>query len=86
MTPMTADEIANWLRARIAKEVGISVDKIQIDEPFVAFGIDSAGAVMIAADLEAHVRTKIHPGLLWDFPDVGSLARYVAEQVNTEAK
>ncbi|MDZ7342129.1 MAG: AMP-binding protein, partial [candidate division KSB1 bacterium] len=72
--------IESWLVAKIAENLELDPGEIDIHEPFVSFGLDSAQAVGLAGDLEEWLGRKLSPTLVWDYPTIESLATFLAEE------
>lgn len=76
---LAVSAIESWLVAKIAENLEIDPGEIDTHEPFVSFGLDSAQAVGLAGDLEEWLGRKLSPTLVWDYPTIEALARYLAE-------
>ena len=74
-------DLAGWLRERVARGRKVAPDDIDLDEPLTTYGLDSVDAVAIVADLEAWLGLELDAGLAWDFPTIRSLARHLAEEL-----
>ncbi|MDJ0726378.1 MAG: beta-ketoacyl synthase N-terminal-like domain-containing protein, partial [Prochloraceae cyanobacterium] len=106
-----ARTIEEWLVDRIAREIQINPEEIDIKEPFSSYGINSVKAVSIVGELETFLERTLtnavaHGGnhassynggnprnglaaqdraaslsatLLYDYPSIESLARYLTE-------
>jgi len=74
------EEIEAWLIARLSRRIGVSVSNIDVLTPFVNFGLDSAEAVSLSAELEAWLSRSLPATVAWDYPNIRSLARYLANE------
>jgi len=72
--------IEDWLVAQLADILGMPAEEIDIRQPFISFGMDSAQAVGLAGDLEEFLDRTLPPTLIWDYPSIESLARYLSEE------
>ncbi len=72
--------IATWLRHQLAETLNTSPDEIDIRQPFISFGLDSAQAVGLAGDLEDYLGRTLPPTLIWDYPTIEELARHLAQE------
>jgi amino acid adenylation domain-containing protein len=72
------DEIAGWLRTRIAGPLGIRADEVDTRRPFASFGIGSLQAVRLAAELEEWLLRQLSPTLVYDYPTIDDLANFLA--------
>ncbi len=74
----SAEEILNWLITWVAKEVKVDPAQIDVDEPFVNFGLTSRQAVLLSGDLEDWLGVELEPSLVWDFPTIAKLSAHLA--------
>jgi len=74
--------IERWLVANISKKTNMSPAQIDLREPLAAYGLDSMAVVNLSGELEAWLGRKLSPTLVYDYPTVESLARFLAG--NTE--
>ncbi len=79
------EKIESWLVANLAETLGLEPDEIDIHEPFINFGLDSAQAVGLAGDLEEWMERTFPPTLVWDYPTIEALARYLADDASEQA-
>lgn len=83
-TPVTrppekkAREIQSWLISHISQALKIPVRDIDVQEPFAHYGMDSAQAISLSADLEDWLEREFSPTLVYDYPSIELLARYLA--------
>ncbi|MDJ0576449.1 MAG: beta-ketoacyl synthase N-terminal-like domain-containing protein, partial [Xenococcaceae cyanobacterium MO_234.B1] len=70
-------DIESWLVENIARRLGVSKTQIDIEEPFASLGLDSVQAVRLSADLEDYLQVKLSPTLIYDYPNISSLAAYL---------
>jgi acyl carrier protein len=80
-----AGAIATWLRTRLAERLGLFPDEIDIDEEFANYGLNSIEAVNLSGDLENFLGRRLPPTLLWDYPTIGAIADYLAEDTSPDA-
>jgi acyl carrier protein len=71
------DEIIDWLVRRLAETAGIPEEEVDIDEPLVNLGLSSRDAVTLSGELSDWIERDLPPTLMWEFPTVASLARYL---------
>ena len=53
---------------------------IDIQEPFAAYGLDSAVAVSMTGELAQWTGCELEPTLFWEYPNIEALAQYLAAQ------
>ena len=65
------------LTARLAARLGIAPGDLDPRERFSRYGLDSAGATAWIAELAAELDRELSPTLVWGYPSVDDLARYL---------
>lgn len=70
-------EIQAWLVENIARRLGIAATEIDVEEPFVSYGLDSVQGVRLTAELEDWLGRKLSPTLAYDYPSIAALASYL---------
>lgn len=73
-------QIEQWLIERVSTETGLASEQIARDTSLLAYGIDSASAIGVMADLEDFLRQPLDPNLFYEYPAIQELARHLAEQ------
>lgn len=71
-------ELVETISNRISKSINLPVSKIDINQPFVSYGIDSAKAIGLVGEIEEYLGRKLAATLLWDYPTIQKLADYLA--------
>ncbi len=74
--------IESWLVENIAQRLGVNNSEVDIEEPFASLGLDSVQAVRLSADLEDYLDLKLSPTLIYDYPNISSLAGYLSQLQN----
>lgn len=77
--PPTEDAIRAWLITNIASVVNMDPSRIDIRQTFDNYGLDSLQAVSLSGDLETWLDREISPTVVWDYPTVEQLSRYLSE-------
>lgn len=75
----TKEVIQDWLVSRLAEELGIDKSAIDPREPFDSLGLSSRDAVTLSGDLEDWLTHRLSPTILWEYPTIETMARYLAE-------
>ncbi|MDB4892552.1 MAG: putative phosphopantetheine-binding protein [Gemmatimonadetes bacterium] len=84
MTDFNAtNELHEWIRGWLGRELKLSPDDIAADKTFVRYGMDSVHAMMLVGDLEEHLKRRLPPTLAWTYPTVEALATHLAETNET---
>ena len=84
--PVTASDIQIWLVERIAKEIGVNPENIDIEEPFDNYGLDSVLAIEIASAGKQKLGLDMSPLLLVHYPTIDSLSQHLAKQLSVESE
>lgn len=71
----TKAEIEQWLVAKIVEKTGIS--EVTVDKEFTSFGLDSAQSIIITGELERWSGIECSPTLLYNYPNIESLAAFL---------
>ena len=69
-----------WLVDRVAQLAEVNSSKIDIHEPFAVYGFDSVQAVGMIAEIEDQFLIRVSPTVVWDYPTISTLAKYLATQ------
>ena len=64
---------------------GILGADISVDEPLMAAGLDSLGAVELRNGLEAHFGTRLSGTLVFDYPTAAAMAAHIAGQLGASS-
>lgn len=74
---LDADELAAWLLANLAERLGIDAQAIDPFESLAGYGLDSAEAVGLVADLEDLLGISLQPTLALDYPTVDAIVCFL---------
>jgi acyl carrier protein len=83
MTQRSAEEVEKWLVSYIARQLKAQPEQISVEEEFVNLGLSSRQAVELTLDLEEFVGRPTDAGLVYDYPTIRSLARFLTAQAAT---
>jgi 8-amino-7-oxononanoate synthase len=72
------EAIQRWLVSKVAALVDQEESDIDITQPFSSYALDSVGTVGLTGELQEWLGIKLPPTLLWDYPAIELLARYLA--------
>ena len=73
-----AAEVEAWLVQRIASRMRLPREQIDVNSPFLEFGMGSLDAVEIAADLEHWLSRPLSPTAIYNYPTISALACWLA--------
>lgn len=77
-------ELRERLRSQVALALNMSPERVDLDQALIHFGLDSVAAVQVIADVERYLHgcpgggVELPPTLLFEQPDLRSLARAIA--------
>jgi 8-amino-7-oxononanoate synthase len=84
--PTSVQEIESWLAIKLAEKLELgSADAIDRQMDFVEYGLSSMEAVNLSGELENYIGRRLPPTLLWDYPNIESLALYLWEELENIA-
>ncbi|MEH2211072.1 beta-ketoacyl synthase N-terminal-like domain-containing protein [Nostoc sp.] len=73
----TVPEIQAWLVSKIAEQLKVNPENIDVREPFASYRLDSMAAVSLTGELENWLKRRLSPTLVYDYPNIEALAGYV---------
>lgn len=79
--PITPDNLKSWLTEKFLEWAEIEADEFESGQPFTKYGLDSFGAMTFATELEDALGFEINSRILWDNPNMDSLASALAEEL-----
>ena len=74
----TEIEIQNWIVNYLAELLEVNPEKIDVTISFDSYGLDSSAAIGLTGDLEDWLGREVAPTLLYDYPTVEALTRYLS--------
>ncbi|HHP7231149.1 MAG TPA: SDR family NAD(P)-dependent oxidoreductase, partial [Xenococcaceae cyanobacterium] len=77
VNPQQLSTLESWLVENIAQRLGVSAREIDKEEAFASLGLDSVQAIRLSADLADYLQVKLSPTLIYDYPNISSLAAYL---------
>ena len=79
---MNQNEIVEWLRDRIARDLQSAVDTVDPDATFDRLGLDSLALLAVLGDLASELDIEIETSVLFDHPTIAALALHFASTSN----
>ena len=73
-----AAKIQDWLVTHVAQALKVNANRIDRRAPFAQYGMDSAQAISLSADLEDWLGRSLVPTIVYDYPTIEALAHYLA--------
>ncbi len=74
----SAEDIATWLAAEIARLKGVSKDAVDFDAALTDHLTDSRDALSLAANLQDWLGYEVSIYVVWDHPTLAALAAHLA--------
>ena len=71
--------LTDYLRTMVGRALGVSPDQVSTSHGFYDQGLDSVAMLSISQELESVVASRLYPTLLFEFRNIDSLARHLAE-------
>lgn len=81
---VSVEAIQQWLITRLAEQLGIKAQEIDVHTPFTEYGLDSLAGVCLVGDLEDWLGLQLVPTLLWDYSTIETLACHLTERVTVD--
>ena len=78
-TTYTPKEIQSWLISQVSERLEIEPEDIDIRGPFTDLGLSSREAVVISGDLEVWLGCQLSPTLLYEYPTIAAISKYLAQ-------
>lgn len=79
-------QIEQWLVERVSTETGLPPQQIARDTSLLEYGIDSASAIGVMADLEDFVKQALDPNLFYEYPSIQELSQHLVGMAATSVK
>jgi acyl-CoA synthetase (AMP-forming)/AMP-acid ligase II/acyl carrier protein len=77
LAPYAAADIEGWLVSRLAGIMKTDPAAIDVTAPIERYGLDSLQAIQITADLEEWLAHPVSPTLIYNYPTVQALSRFL---------
>jgi acyl carrier protein len=77
--PDRVAEAVEWIVQYLTKRLDNAPATLQLDAPFTQFGVDSMFAVVMSEDISVWTGVESPSNLLYQYPTINELARYIAQ-------
>lgn len=81
---ITPENLKPWLTEKFLEWAEIEADEFESGQPFTKYGLDSFGAMTFATELEDELGFEINSRILWDNPNMDSLAVALAAELKKQ--
>jgi acyl carrier protein len=78
--PLDYQDLVDWLSAKVAGQLNVAPDTIDIDTPLADYGIDSAASLTLCADLEFEKGIPVETTIVWDYATIDAIAAYLVTE------
>ena len=75
----TRQEMTDWMRARIARELECQPDEIDIELPFDQLGLDSLAILISTGELAEWLGVELEAATLFQHSTISALAEHLAQ-------
>lgn len=79
------EAIQTWLVNKLAKQLSLNAQTIDVREPLTRYGLDSIDAVTLVGELEDWLQIELPSTLLWDYPTIEKSAQYLVSDFDVSA-
>ena len=85
--PLTSsvEVIQSWLVAKIAQNLSLAPESINVGESLTRYGLDSIDAVTLVGDLEDWLDAELPDTLFWDYPTIEKASEYLVNECDVSA-
>ncbi len=79
-TTITTETAQAWLVDKLSQRLKVPPEKVDVDQYFDDFDLDSTEALILAGELETWLGYQIETTAIWYHPTIHQLAEYLAEE------
>ncbi|WP_223270081.1 type I polyketide synthase, partial [Nostoc sp. 'Peltigera membranacea cyanobiont' 213] len=76
-TSHSQQEITAWLILKVAQELQIVPENIDIRQPLADYGLGSLAAVRFSGELQEFLGRQLSPNIFYDYPSIKALSQYL---------
>jgi len=77
---VSESEICSWCMTHVAKTIDNPAIAVTPEASFAEMGLDSASSAYFIVELEEWLGLELPPELVFDYPTIAQLARYLVER------
>jgi acyl transferase domain-containing protein/acyl-CoA synthetase (AMP-forming)/AMP-acid ligase II len=70
-------EIAAWLISKVAQELQVVPENIDIRQPLADYGLSSLKIVRFSGELQEFLKRQVSPNIFYDYPCIKALSQYL---------
>lgn len=72
-----SESLVSWLAIKVAALLNVAPREVDTSQPISRLGLDSVTALLLVGEIESRFQRKLPPTLLFDYPTIEALARYL---------
>jgi 8-amino-7-oxononanoate synthase len=73
--------LQQWLITKLAERLNIAPEDINIQTELIDYGLNSIEAINLSGELENFLERRLDPTLLWEYPTIEALSRYLVDEL-----
>ncbi len=70
-----------YIRSIVAEALGVTPEEVEVDEDFMALGVDSMHAIFLLDEIEKHFKVEINPHSFWEYPTISDFSKYLEQEL-----
>lgn len=74
---LSQQEIAAWLISKVAQELQLVPENIDIRQPLADYGLSSLNIVRFSGELQEFLGRQLSPDIFYDYPSIEALSEYL---------
>ncbi|MEH2360894.1 beta-ketoacyl synthase N-terminal-like domain-containing protein [Nostoc sp.] len=82
----TQQKIAAWLISKVAQEVQIVPENIDIRQPLADYGLSSLKIVRFSGELQEFLEQQLSPNIFYDYPSIEALSQYLGAKATIDQR
>lgn len=81
---LTVEELEAWLVERVGEYLPDLAEPIDPHRELGEYGLDSIAVVAFAADVEDRLAIVVDPTVVWDYPTLAQLSKFLVAEQQTQ--
>jgi len=83
-TVPAAEDIQRWIATKVAKELQVNTEGVDVNLRFSELGLDSTALFTVTGDLSEWLDRDLEAELFWKYPTILAVAEHLAKDLTTE--
>jgi acyl carrier protein len=80
-----AEILQNWLVVKLAEQLSVKPETIDVSESLTRYGLDSIDAVTLVGDLEDWLELELPSTLFWDYPTIKQSSEFLVTEFDVSS-